>query len=80
MTTERGPIQRFEVVWQNGHTEVIEAHQVSYSGGGILFADKPEVIQFHGEFDGVWTLVLRVRGDDLQSVRNLTQTEQGAAS
>jgi hypothetical protein len=75
---ERGPLQTFEIVWTGGHTEIIEAHQVSYSGGAIFAPDRPESIQFHGEFDGSWLLVLRVLGDDIRSIRNLTKTEQSA--
>lgn len=75
---ERGPLEAFEVVWNGGHVEVIRAHQVSYQGGDRFMSSspEPEVIQFHGEFDGRWILVLRVLGADLRSVRNLTRTEQ----
>lgn len=74
---ERGPLQEFEVVWRTGHTEIIKAHQVSYLGGSFL-SGEPEVVQFHGEFDGRWTLVLRALGSDLRTVRNVTQTEATA--
>lgn len=81
MGFERGPVQQYEVVWTSGHVEVIQAHQVSYQGGvGYFGGSDPEVVQFHGEFDGHWVLILRALGSELRTVRNLTQTERDEAA
>lgn len=67
---DRGEPDTFEVVWQNGHTDVFQAHQVSHPGGPMF--GQPERIEFHGEFDGRWTLVLSASARDIRSVRNVT--------
>lgn len=77
---DRGPLNRFEIAWKSGHVETIDAHQVSYQGGGLFTEAGPERMQFHGEFDGRWMLVLSALTDDLRTVRNVTLTEPDVAS
>lgn len=79
MSNDRGQRDTFEVVWKSGHVERIEAHQVSYQGGGLFGGSEPERMQFHGEFDGRWSLVLSVLTEDIQTVRNVTLTEESAS-
>lgn len=71
---ERGPTTPYQVVWANGHTEVVNAHQVSWPGGlaSFLAGEKTRPrVQFHAEVDGRWQLVLDAVQDDVQSIRNL---------
>lgn len=73
---ERGPAIEYEVVWKTGHIDRFKAHQVSHTGGFNVFLQgppKPERIDFHGEFDGRWQLVLSAPVDDISVVRNLSQ-------
>ena len=74
---ERGPIQTYEVTWINGHTEHVEAHQVSFPGSFTMFGEQPRDprIAFHGEIDGHWRLVLTCREADVRTVRNITSGE-----
>lgn len=80
---ERGPLREYEITWLSGHVETIEAHQVSWSGGPSIFgnpftseAASPRRIQFMGEFDGQWTLVLQAQEDDIRTVRDVTTGER----
>jgi hypothetical protein len=75
--TERGPLQSFELTWSSGHVETIKAHQVSYQGNSPMFGDpgRKARIDFHGEIDGHWMLILSALEDDLARIRNTTQTE-----
>jgi len=88
VTADRGPASTYEIVWNNGHVERIEAHQVSYPGrfsnlGLDLFptrADippKPERIEFHGEFNGRWQLVLSAPMSEITTIRNLSLAGEG---
>lgn len=89
---DRGPLQTFEITWTSGHTETIQARQVSWpqNGAGLaafMFGGETKTetvrhVHFHGEFDGKWTLVLSAREDDLRTIRNVTTGEPtpGAAS
>jgi hypothetical protein len=76
---DRGPLQTYEITWQNGHIERVLAHQVSYPNNHrSLFGreeDVAQIIEFHGEVNGRWLLQLRVHADDIRTVRNLTTTE-----
>lgn len=75
------PSDMYEVVWENGHVERVQACQVAWPGAGErLFAAPdaelpPPRMTFHDYVDGKWTLVLQVREDAIASVRNLTRTE-----
>ncbi len=77
--SDRGTPQTFELTWQSGHVERIQAHQVSYPDNTAVFLgrelSRPPRIQFHGEFDGHWRLVLSTAEDDLARIRNVTLTE-----
>lgn len=77
MAFDRGPIQTFEITWQSGHVERVQAHQVTYHGGDSLFgrSQLPRRLDFHGEIDGRWLLQLSVLEDDLRTVRNVTAPE-----
>lgn len=77
---DRGEPDLYEVTWQNGHVDRIQAHQVTETGGPMagLFsgpASTPPRIQFHGEFDGHWRLVLSAARDDIRTIRNLTHAD-----
>lgn len=81
---DRGPLQTYEVIYNSGHIERVQAHQVmmppSDTGflGGLFGVDvqtkKEGRWTFHGEFVGRWMLVLSVPETDVRSVRNATQT------
>ena len=54
--SDRGPLIQWRVEWVTGLIDVIEAHQVTMP---LTFSDDG-FIQFHGEIDGRWGLVLAV--------------------
>jgi hypothetical protein len=74
---DRGPLLTYQVTWRSGHIEEIRAHSVIWPNDVPgLFAttktrDVPRV-QFYGEFDGNWRLVLVADAADLLSVRLLS--------
>ncbi|MES2211487.1 MAG: hypothetical protein V4515_15085 [Chloroflexota bacterium] len=68
------PLQTYEITWRTGHVERIYASQVTYPGMGLEILGRTRtfrVIEFHGEVNGVWSLVLRADEDDLRTVRLL---------
>lgn len=73
----RGPLRRYEVTWNSGHVETIEAHQVSWPNAFSITPDESREpwIRFMGEVAGQWTLVLQAREPDLRSVRDVTNAE-----
>lgn len=74
--TDRGPLRRFEVTWENGHMEIVEAHQCI--APHTLFSEpatRPRWM-FHGEIDGHWVLILAARDEDIRTVRNVTADER----
>jgi hypothetical protein len=81
---DRGEPSLYEVTWTNGHVDRIKAHQVTQPGGGMeLFAasfglpsqSQRRRVEFHGEFDGRWQLVLSADADDIKTIRNLTHAD-----
>jgi hypothetical protein len=73
-----GPVQTYEVVWQSGHMERIQAHQVIWPGNALsLFgvATKPPRVVMHAVLDGRWTLMLSAPEEDIRSIRNVTADE-----
>lgn len=75
---DRGPLQTYEITWQNGHVERIQAHQVTYPNNAarlFFHRDLPDLVEFHGEFAGRWLLQLRADLADIRTIRNLTTTE-----
>lgn len=76
---ERGPLISYELVWTNGHSEVIKAHQVILPQPDFgLFGTRvrtQDFIHFHGEINGHWRLILTVRADDIASVRDKSTEE-----
>ncbi len=72
---EYGPLEKFEILWNNGYGETIEAHQVSYPGNLTFGSNSPRHIAFHSKINGRWGLVFQVREDKIISVRNLTRTK-----
>jgi hypothetical protein len=64
--------ETYEITYLNGKKEYVNACQTSWSGKGFLSEGKTK-IQFHGEPDGDWTLLLSVNEDKLESVRNLSR-------
>lgn len=78
--TDRGPASKYEIVWKSGHIDRIEAHQVSYPNRVSLFtvtAPAPERVEFHGEFDGRWQLVLSAAMSEIDTIRNVTLCGEG---
>jgi len=80
MTSDRGPVQTYEVVWRSGHVERVQAHQVSWPGQGARAlgwapSDKPQQICFHAEIDGHWLPTLIADEADIQTVRLITEDE-----
>lgn len=77
---DRGPLDQFEVVWRNGHIDHVWAHQVTNTGNLLLFRDLPNnrepVIEFHGEVNGHWRLMLRAPEHEIYSIRNVTQVRE----
>jgi hypothetical protein len=86
-----GPIDTYEIIWNSGHIEYIQAHQVMmppeelpFGRRGGLFGrtatevKAPRRWAFHGEFDGRWKLVLSAPAEDIPSVRNVTHTSDRA--
>lgn len=79
---DHGPLKSFEIVWANGHTETVKAHQVLMPTGdlfGGLFGDTrtkhQDFIKFHGEINGRWQLVLAVRPELIHSIRDKATEE-----
>ena len=75
---DRGELDDFEVVWKSGHVDRLKAHQVSQPGTfGGMFGEPPREprVEFHGEFDGRWRLVLSVPLSELSTIRNVSLTE-----
>ncbi|MEU2106428.1 hypothetical protein [Nocardia sp. NPDC019255] len=87
---DHGPLDTYEIVWESGHVEYIQAHQVITPPRDPMSAWLPGETwtktrggwTFHGEVDGRWRLLLAVRADEIRSVRNVTHTrdEIGGAS
>lgn len=78
---DRGPLDEFEVIWRNGHIDRFRAHQVTYPGNSPLFTYESdgvrvERIEFHGEIDGHWRLMLSADRSDILSVRNVSQIKE----
>lgn len=69
---EYGPVERYEVVWNNGRKEVVLAHQCLLPQGsfGLSGGGRPN-IDFHAEIWGNWGLVLSVNPKEVKYVRNL---------
>ena len=73
-----GPLQTYEITWQNGHVERVQGHQVLHSGGvESLFGrpEKPSRFSIHGEFEGHWRLIITAPEDDVRIIRNVTAGE-----
>jgi hypothetical protein len=77
--SDERPLRSYEITWHSGHVETIHAHQVSWPNNAAnLFGGattKPSLIQFMGEIDGQWTLVLSAHEDDIRTVRDVTVSE-----
>ena len=85
-TFDYGPLQTYEITWTSGHVETIQAHQTSWPDSGSFITAGgygslgvgdagPARIQFHGEFDGHWRLVLSAYEDDIRTIRLVTGGE-----
>lgn len=76
-----GPLRDYELVWSNGHTETVKAHQVTMPrpdlsgmfGGPVTKTH--EYITFHGEIEGKWRLVLAAKPEDIRSIRDKATEE-----
>lgn len=82
---QRGPVDRYEIVWRSGHIETVLAHQVSWPqngmyafGGRVVMLTEhqgPAQVHFHAEIDGKWKLTLVADEADIQTIRLLTADE-----
>lgn len=85
MSHDHGPLEVYEITWETGHVETIQAHQVSYPHLGIAFAagrtmtgtesDQPPTVRFHAEIGGHWRLILSAREADIRTIRLVTAGE-----
>ena len=88
---ERGPAETYEVIWNSGHVEYLDAHQVLLPpdenffslGRGIFGSTETQTKPsrgwvFHAEIEGRWTLLLAAPAEDIKSVRNVTHTRDSA--
>jgi hypothetical protein len=74
---DRGPLDTYQIIWQDGRIEEIQAHQVttcrSYTAinDGLEFTPDEEIarVEFHGEFDGRWKLALSAPAKDIRVIR-----------
>lgn len=66
---DHGPHQIFRIIYANGKSEEIKAHQAlaphTYS----------DLILFHGEFNDKWQLVLALEPRQVKEIRNLSTGE-----
>ncbi|WP_280465992.1 hypothetical protein [Nocardia brasiliensis] len=77
-----GPLDTYEIIWNSGHVERIQAHQVLLPPSETMSAFFPAATAtkhrdgwtFHGEVDGHWKLLLFAPAEDIKSVRNVTHT------
>ncbi|ADB73491.1 hypothetical protein [Geodermatophilus obscurus] len=83
MAFERGEPDEYEVIWKTGHIDRFKAHQVSWPNNmnrilsyGNPNADKRSIVQFHGDINGEWKLLLSADEAELLSVKNLTQLKE----
>jgi hypothetical protein len=77
---DHGPLRTYEIVWQSGHVETVQGHQVHFTGTadavfnqGVKRAPR---FTIHGEIDGHWRLVLSGLEDDVATIRDVTAPEQ----
>lgn len=76
--SEPTPSATYEITWNTGHIERIEACQVAWPNNGLILfhgKDLPNRVEFHGYVDGRWTLQLSALMDDIRTIRNVTESE-----
>lgn len=75
---DRGKPDSYEVIWKSGHIDCIEAHQISWPHRSSAWLDSSpsptQVVHFHAEIEGRWTLVLSAPEEEIVTIRNLTRT------
>jgi hypothetical protein len=79
---DRGPLQRYQVIWKSGFVEEVEAHQVLIPMGMDFLVDtppKPRRLLMHGEVDGHWRLILDADYDEVTTVRLLGPVAAGTS-
>lgn len=77
---DHGPLRSYEIVWTNGHVETVQAHSVTMPRPAFLYdvsteTKTREFITFHGEIDGRWLLVLAVRPELVDVIRDKSTEE-----
>jgi hypothetical protein len=77
-TFERGPLRTYQVTYKSGHIEQYQGHQVIIPNlldlppiFGVA-TKKRDMITIHGDFPDGWRLVLAVREDLVESVKDVT--------
>lgn len=79
-----GPLRTYQVTYRSGSIATVQGHQVlipslgaaiSSSFLGALATDKRDLLTIHGEFDGHWRLMLAVREELVESVRDVTDVD-----
>lgn len=83
-----GPLQTYEITWKTGHTECIQAHQISWPNNmqnalealGVKTKTQrdPRVV-FHADLDGRWTLMLSALLEDIRTIRNVLTEDVNSA-
>lgn len=73
-----GPLRTYQVTYKSGHIEQHQGHQVLLPNPielppifGVQ-TKKRDLITIHGDFDNRWRLVLAVREDLVESVKDVT--------
>lgn len=75
-----GPLRTYSVTYKSGHIEQHQGHQVMLPAPELspifgVATKKRDLITIHGEFDGRWRLVLAVREDLVESVKDVTDMD-----
>lgn len=68
---DRGPLLAWEVVWRDGRTETVWAHQCLTPNILSVHGGTAPRVQFHGEVDGRWNLILAADDEEIVAVRNV---------
>jgi hypothetical protein len=74
-----GPLRTYEVIWQSGHIETVQGHQVTFSGTADAMFGRPDRtprFTIHGEIDDHWRMVLTGLEEDVATIRDVTVPER----
>lgn len=79
---DRGPLTTYEITWMSGHVERVQAHSVMYPNTFSILGGPggKQRVQFHGEIDGRWRLVLSALDEDIRTIRDCATERLGGGS